>query len=275
MTDHDPKTDAPPDYAALITRYLKLRATADPKNNAPETERSSATKRMSSMEALHPGIGAMADIYVAIQTGTWKGSGSANQGAHRSQPRPTTATTQLPTFLSDLLKSVQPIATTFVRDLARDVAADTLDEARRMGNKVREHARSGVRDFVRRANPFDDDTEPDTEDRHMPKPRTSTRRPPASRRDLTALFKDVEIAGITEGGEDDDDSADALVCLAILIPVDVAEALIGSDSPKVESRIGKLLVDALVETVSKGESGEWPFDGDDETEDSADEPSAG
>jgi hypothetical protein len=210
----------------------------------------------------------MADIYAAIQAGTWKGAGPSNPGAHR----PPTTTAQLPTFLADLLKSVQPAAASFVRDLARDVAADTLDEARRMSKKVREHARSGVRDFVRRANPFDAADEP-SEDRTMTRPRSSTRRPPASRRDLTALFKDVEIAGITEGGADDADSADALVCLAILIPLDVAEALIGNDSPKVESRIGKLLVDALVATVNDGESGDWPFDGDDETEDSADEPS--
>jgi len=221
------------------------------------------------METAHPGIGAMADIYAAIQAGTWTPPRSSS-----SAPRPTAAVNA---FLSDLLKSVQPAATAFARDLARDAAAVALDEARRAGNKVREHARSGVRDFVRRANPFDvDDSDTtDTEDHTMAKPRTSTRRPPASRRDLNALFKDVEIAGIVEGGEDDDDSSDALVCLSIMLPLDVAEALIGNESSKVEVKIGKILVDALTATINEGECGEWPFDGDDETEDEEDEDSAG
>lgn len=271
MTGKDAKTDAPPDYAVLIARYLKLRATADPKNNATPGERASATARMASMEATNPGLGAMADIYAAIQSGTWTPPGRSAS----SSPRPSAP---LPAFLADLLKSVQPVATSFVRDLARDVAADTLDEARRMGKKVREHARSGVRDFVRRANPFDADDDSDTtdtEDRTMAKPRASTRRPPASRRDLTALFKDVEIAGIVEGGEDDDDSSDALVCLSVILPLDVAEALIKNESSKVEVKIGKILVDALAATINDGEFGEWPFDGDDETEDEEDEDSAG
>lgn len=258
-------TDKPSDFIAQVERYLKLRATADPAHNASPGERENAEKMMKRMEDATPGLSQLADVYQALHSGK-AGPGSATGSSSHAGPF-ATSPAAVRDFLAGLLKDIQPAAREFARDVIRDATAEALDEASRLRNRVRERARSEVRDFVRRVNPLRH--EPDSEDDRMA-PRKTTRKTPASRRDLTALFKDVEIAGIVDGGEDDDDSADATVCLSVLIPLDVAEALVGNDSPKVEGKIGGALVAALVETINKGESGEWPFF-DDETEEEEEE----
>jgi len=240
----------PPVPINVVERYVKLRAVENPAANAPAAEQQSASEQLKKLRDKYPGVEAAADVYEYMQR-------------TKDAPKSESATAQtLRAFLDEAFQSVKPtmqgIGRTVLREAAQGIAAEVVDEIRRTGDIVRERARAGTRDVLRRINPMRGGD-------HVPKKK------PATRKSVAELIATMEIAAITLGDERDDEAGeDAIVCVSVIMPADAASALIDNDSGRIHEKIGAAVAAALDVALNEGEYGEWPFGDPEEEEEDED-----